>query len=223
MVIQKTASFSDDDLKIVPRTVQSETVDKLRYAILTGRFKPGARLAEAMLCNLLNVSRTSIRESLRRLEGEKLIVIVPNKGPSVARITWAEAAGIYEVRALLEGEATARFAQVVKPDQIKTMRSAIRSFARAVADNDALGRISTTNEFYDVILGGCENPVIADILQGLRARINFLRFQSMGRPGRTKHSVAELKAILRAIERGDPAAARKAAIKHVTSASVAAR
>ena len=210
-----------DDLKVVPRTVQSETVDKLRNAILLGQFKPGARLAEAMLCDLMSVSRTSIREALRRLEGEKLVIIVPNKGPSVVKIEWEDAKAIYEVRALLEGEAAARFAARVKSADIQAMQRALRSFGTAVSDDDAAGRVTTTNEFYQIILRGCGNPVIGEVLQSLNARINFLRFQSMARPGRSKHSAVELKKILSALEDRNAAAARKAAIEHVNAACAA--
>ncbi|HWD15746.1 MAG TPA: GntR family transcriptional regulator, partial [Casimicrobiaceae bacterium] len=85
--------------------VRSQTVGNLRNAILTGRFAPGARLVEAELCRLLGVSRPSVREALRQLEAERLVVITPFKGPAVARIEWPEAEQIYEVRALLEGQA----------------------------------------------------------------------------------------------------------------------
>ncbi len=79
------------DLKVTPRLVQSQIVSKLREAILTGHFKPGERLVESTLCQMINVSRSSLREALRLLEGEKLILNVPNKGPSVAEISWVEA------------------------------------------------------------------------------------------------------------------------------------
>ena len=212
-----------DSLTVVPRTVQSETVDKLRNAIVTGHFKPGTRLAESMLCQVMNVSRTSIREALRRLEGEKLIVIIPNKGPSVAEIRWEEAAAIYEVRALLEGEAAARCAAHIASDQLKSLRLAVRHFAAAVTSDDALGRIKSTNDFYDIILAACDNPVIGEVLHGLKARINYLRFQSMAQPGRGKFSAAELKKIMQAIESRNASAARKAAVEHVNSASLAAK
>ena len=61
------------------------------------------------------VSRTSIREALRSLAAEKLVTIVPNRGPSVTRISWEEADAIYQVRALLEGEAMALLARRIEP------------------------------------------------------------------------------------------------------------
>ena len=186
-----------NDLVVVPRTVQSETVDKLRNAILSGRFKPGERLAESMLCKVMSVSRTSIREALRRLEGEKLVLIIPNRGPSVAEISWSEAEGIYKVRALLEAEAVRLFSTRATGAEIRLMQNALSTFGGAVTKNDAIGRIAATNAFYDVVFQGCGNSIIGEILEGLMARINLLRSQSMSRAGRSKFSVTELRKILR--------------------------
>ncbi len=211
------------DLRISPRTVHRQTADKLRDAILTGYFKPGERLVEASLCQLMNVSRTSIREALRRLEAERLIVIIPNKGPSVAEISWKEAEEIYHARAILEGEAAAMFAARVTPAETKRMREALDAFARAAADDDPIGRLNATSQFYDVVLDGCGNQVIREMLEGLIARINFLRARSMSRTGRARYSLAEMRRILLAIEKRDAAAARKAAVEHINSACSVAR
>src|SRR3546814_20586405 len=95
------------DLKVEPVTVQAQTFRKLREAILNGVFKPGERLTEAKLCARMGVSRTSIREGLRHLEGERLITILPNKGPTANQITCAADEEIVPVRTLLEAAATA--------------------------------------------------------------------------------------------------------------------
>jgi DNA-binding GntR family transcriptional regulator len=211
------------DLKIAPQTVQSQTANRLRDAIVTGYFKPGERLVEGTLCELMSVSRTSVREALRRLEAERLIVIVPNRGPSVADITWEEAEQIYQVRALLEGEAAAMFAQRATPADIKKMRKALDAFAEAAADDNPIGRLDATGQFYDVLLAGCGNRIIREMLDGLVARINFLRARSMSRPHRARYSLVEMRRILSAIQRKDVALARKAAVDHVLAACLAAR
>jgi DNA-binding GntR family transcriptional regulator len=211
------------DLRIAPQTVHVQTTGKLRYAIMTGHFKPGERLVEAKLCELMQVSRASVREALRRLEAEKLVVIVPNRGPSVAEITWPEAEQIYRVRAILEGEAAAMFATRTTPMQVKRMRMALESFAEAAAEKDAIGRLNATGQFYEVLLTGCGNDIIRDILDGLNARINFLRARSMSRPDRARYSLAEMRRMLAAINKGDAEAARKAAVDHVNAACLAAQ
>jgi DNA-binding GntR family transcriptional regulator len=172
---------------------------------------------------MINVSRGSLREALRRLEGEKLIVNVPNKGPSVADITWKEAQDIYNIRALLEGEAAALFAKRATSADIKKMRNALREFGKANATEDAAGKLQATTNFYDVMLAGCGNETIHELLEGLHARVNFLRSRSMSRKGRSRYSVTELGEILVAIEAKNSTAARKAAIAHVRAASNAAK
>lgn len=210
------------DLKVEPQTVQVQTANKLRDAILSGYFKPGQRLVEADLCESMRVSRTSVREALRRLEAEKLVSIIPNRGPSVAEITWDEAKEIYDVRAILEGEAAALFAKRASVDQKREMAQTLRAFAKADADDDAIGRLTSTSRFYDIMLGGCGNAVIRELLQGLVARINFLRARSMSRPGRGRYSSMEMQRILQAIEKKDAAGARTAAVQHVRAACAAA-
>jgi DNA-binding GntR family transcriptional regulator len=211
------------DLKVSPNTTQQLSVKKLRQAILAGLFKPGDRLIEADLCRMLGVSRPSVREALRSLEAERLVVIIPNKGPQIPIISWDQAEQIYQVRALLEGEAAALSAQRVGAEDLSVMRQALKDFARSVRSEDAEGRVDATARFYDVILNSCGNAVICEILQGLHARVNFLRWRSMSRPGRAKFSLRELKDILQALEDHDAVAARAAAVKHTEMARRAAK
>jgi DNA-binding GntR family transcriptional regulator len=210
-------------LKVMPITVTGQTVAKLRDAILSGVFKPGERLLEQNLCDWVGVSRTSIREALRRLEAERLITITPNRGPSVTEITWQEAQSIYEVRALLEGEAAALFAERASPAQLTAMKLSLADFDRAASLGAPLERLASTERFYSTILSGCGNPVIAEIIQGLVARINFLRARSMSREGRSRDSAAEMWRIFDAIEKRRPAEARRAAVDHVKAACESAR
>ena len=211
------------DLRIKPQTIQSQTVEKLREAIVGGMFKPGQKLVEATLCEQTGVSRSSLREALRQLEAEKLIRLIPNKGPFVADIDRAEAEQIYHVRAMLEGEACYLYASRADPGGIRAMRAALDDFDRAVKTGDAVERLASTARFYDVILASCGNRVIAELLQGLLARINFLRARSMATSGRARRSAVELRQILVAFEAGDARSARAAAVAHVGHACDAAR
>ncbi len=208
--------------KIVPSSVQAQVVTRLREAIFDGRFAPGQKLSEAALCRAFDVSRTSVREALRSLAGERLVTLVPNRGPHVTRIDWEQASHVYDMRALLEGEAMALLAVRVSAEQLARMRAALDRFAEAAASGDAGLRLSSTQDFYDVILNGCGNPILAELVQGLRARINFLRSRSMSLPDRSVESLREMRAMLQALESGDQKAARKAAVAHIQSARAAA-
>jgi DNA-binding GntR family transcriptional regulator len=214
---------ANTDLRITPVTIQAQTAGKLRDAILDGVFKPGEKLLEAELCRQMGVSRTSVREALRQLEAERLVTIIPNRGPSVTQLTWKEAEAIYDARELLEGESAARFAERATVAEIARAKAALADFDRAVTMDDARGRLTYTQRFYDLIIEGCGNPIIGEMLQSLFARINFLRARSMSHEGRGKNSSIEMWRIFAAIESHNARAARVAAVQHVKSACAAAQ
>lgn len=211
------------DLRISPVSVRSQTVAKLREAIEMGQLQPGERLVETALCQRMGVSRTSIREALRRLEAEHLVTNTPNIGPSVAIIDWKAAEQIYEVRRLLEGEVAALCAERASPDTLTAIERAVDAFETAVRADDAIKRIRTTEAFYDAILDGCANDVMRDMVVGLNARVSLLRATSMSRSGRANESIVELRRIYEEIAKGNAAGARTAAQDHVRSAAASAR
>ena len=203
--------------------VQSQTVSRLREAIIGGTFSPGERLVENALCQRFGVSRTSIREALRRLEAESLVVITPNVGPSVASMDWEAAAQIYDVRALLEGRAAALCAERASPETIAKIRVALDAFEAAAAHDDPVARIRSTENFYDAILIGCGNKELHSLVRGLIARISLLRATSMSRQGRAMSSALELRRIFQEIASGNPSGASAAATDHIRCAAAAAR
>jgi DNA-binding GntR family transcriptional regulator len=120
------------DLKVSTETVRVQAVRNLREAIISGMFQPGDRLIETEMCVRLGISRPSLREALRSLEAEKLVVIVPNKGPHIPILSLEEANQIYDVRALLEGEAAALFSKTATVVAIDIMRKALAAFDGAI-------------------------------------------------------------------------------------------
>jgi GntR family transcriptional regulator, trigonelline degradation regulator len=103
------------------------------------------------------------------------------------------------------------------------MRAALDSFGRAVAEDNAAGRLESTRQFYQIVLTGCGNVVIREMLEGLFARINFLRARSMSWTGRARQSAIEMGRMLTAMAERDPTAARQAAVEHVRAACAAGR
>lgn len=214
---------ADLNLRISPRTVQQETVDKLRLAILSGLFQPGSRLVESQLCAQLGISRPSLREALRSLEAERLIEIVPNRGPSIPALSWEEATAIYEVRELLEVEAAGRCASRIPPEQLRELERSLYAFEAAAASHDSLAQVTTAADFYSIILANCGNPILEEVHRGLVARISFFRGRSMSLEGRAHSSLAEMRDIYESIAAGDEKAARKASKKHLLKAKAAAK
>lgn len=211
------------NLRISPRTVQQETVGKLRLAILSGLFEPGSRLIESQLCAQLGVSRPSLREALRSLEAERLIEIVPNRGPSIPALSWNEATAIYEVRELLEVEAAGRCASRIPTEQLQELERSLFAFEEAASSNDSLAQVMTAADFYSIILANCGNPILEEVHRGLVARISFFRGRSMSLEGRAQSSLAEMREIYESIAAGDEKAARKASKRHLMKAKAAAK
>lgn len=209
------------DFKIhhVPTLVREQALKNLRSAIVGGFYQPGDRLIERELCEIIGVSRTSIREVLRQLEAERLIKVEPRKGLVVASISLREAKEIYEIRALLEGSAASAFAIKATNREVTALHKACGDFERAAERNDLPRMIKAMSRFYDVLFSGAGNSVMFDVLKSLHARISFLRGTSMSQSGRIKHSVAEIKRIVDAIVERDARAAKTAAADHVAEAA----
>ncbi|UFN49961.1 GntR family transcriptional regulator [Roseomonas sp. OT10] len=215
----------DDELRVAGRvaTVRAVVEDRLRAAIMRGRFRPGQRLPERELCALTGVGRTSVREALRQLEAEGLVVVVPHRGPAVAAITPQEARDLYAVRSVLEGFAGRGCAERARPEHRAALSAAMAAIERAGATGDDLGVMRATAAFYAALLDGHGNEALRRSLGTLHNQLNLLRFGSVQWPGRLPRSIAELRAIHDAVLARDPDAAEAACLRHMREAAEAAQ
>ncbi|MDR7529046.1 MAG: GntR family transcriptional regulator [Armatimonadota bacterium] len=207
---------------VTPVPARDLVFRRLREAILSGRLAPGQRLRERELEVMLGVSRTPIREALRRLEREGLVTTVPYRGPVVTLPTVEDARELYEARAALEGQAVALFTRRATPDAAARLRGFIADAERALARGQISGVLAANNAFHDELAAGCGNRLLASLIANLRDRIVLLRVQSLSAPGRPRRSVAEHRAIVRCIERGNARAARRLVEQHILHAWAAA-
>ncbi len=214
----------DGSLKVtrVTQNLRQQVVELLRAAILEYRFKPGARLIERELCELTGVSRTSVREALRHLESEGLVVNLPNRGPQVATISLDEARELYEVRGALEGLAGRLFANRRDLGELAALEQALAELEGAFNQRDRHAIEAATTGFYTILLQGCGNSIVGGLSRSLHARGVLLRATSMASPGRSPGSLGEMQRIVAAIRAGDADAAEAACRDHVGRAREAA-
>ncbi|MDR7522695.1 MAG: GntR family transcriptional regulator [Armatimonadota bacterium] len=196
---------------------------KLRDAILSGRFQPGQRLLERELVEQMGVSRTPIREAMRKLELEGLVTTTPYKGPVVTTPTLEDAQALFEVRAALEGQAVALFTRRANGVALERLRACVSQAERGLLRRHLREVLAANNAFHDAIAAGCGNALLESMLANLRARIVLLRVESLSFPGRPPHSVAEHRAIVRRIARRDAAGAKRLMEAHIMHAWRAAR
>lgn len=209
----------------IPRhaaTLRALVEDRLRLAILTGHFGAGQRLVERELCELFGVGRTSIREGLRQLEAEGLVTTVPHKGPTVSTVDYEDAEQLYAVRALLESFAGQQFAERGSAADMQKLGEAVTLIETAAANLDQGKLLFAKTNFYAVLMEGCGNVFIRQMLSLLHNRVNLLRSTSMMQPGRLPSSLAEIREIHDAVRARDGARASAACRHHVEMAARAA-
>jgi DNA-binding GntR family transcriptional regulator len=218
------SNMDDSELKIgaVSAPVRLQVVQTLRKAILQGRFAPGTRLVEKDLCELMGVSRVSIREAFRQLESEGIIENVPNRGPVVAKLNRAQVKDVYEARQALEALAAKLFASNATEKQVEELDKATEGLESAYRSEDVDEIVAAKDIFYGVLYSGCGNEVAPEMLTILNTRITLLRRVSLSVPGRLKKSLREMQRLMAAIRKRDGAAAWLAASAHVEKASEAA-
>lgn len=217
----KTIMSTDMGL-IRPETLRHQVENVLRQAIMSGRFAPGARLIERELCETLGVSRTSVREALRKLEAEKLVRNVPHKGPVVAVMSRAEAVELYALRALLEGFAAHEFARLATDEAIAQFGEAAKMLRARATAQDQDGVLKAKAALYDVLLDNCGNHLVKEILNSLYSRVNLLRATSLMHPDRLPSSLREIDKLYKALKARDADEAQELARQHVLNAEKAA-
>ncbi len=206
----------------IPRqaaTLRLLVEDRIREAIASGHFRPGQRLIERELCEQIGVGRTSVREALRQLEAEGLVVTVPHRGPEVSSINFDEARQLYDVRALLEGFAGRAFAEQGSQEAVTELKQAVGGFRLAAHNRDRAQLVAAKTRFYSVLMEGAGNVFVKQSLTMLHNRITLLRFTSMTQQGRLDDSVAEIEAIYEAIAARDGVRAEQACKHHIAMAA----
>ena len=212
------------DTKIIlkPETLRSQVENFIRQEIITGRFKAGQKLIERELCEMLNISRAPLREALRKLEAEKLIVNIPHRGPTVRTISFAEAKEIYALRSLLEGHAAHEFARLATDQEVSELQIAARTLREGGELNSQEKVIASKAHFYEILLGGAGNSLVREILDSLLIQVNLLRSISLMHPDRLLKSLDEIDELVACIARRDPVGAQLIAKNHILNAQSAA-
>ncbi len=193
-------------------------LDAIREAIINGTLKPRERLMEIQLADELGVSRTPIREALRKLELEGFIVMVPRKGAYVADISFKDIADVYEIRAALEGLAAGLAAERITDEELEAMERHLVEKADAISHHDMERLVEVDAKFHELIYRSSRNERLLPIMNNLREQIQRFRATSLAYPGRMKQSLEEHRAIVEAIQARDSAMARQLAHEHIENA-----
>ena len=217
---EKQGAFSGIHIGRVAAPLREQVLEGLRNAILGFDLKPGQRLVERELIEQIGVSRTTIREVLRELTAEGLVVVIPQKGAVVYSPSPQEAEDLYAVRGALEALAVRRFIERAGDEQVAALRATLSEIERAcVEGGDIKEMLRAKDDFYDVLLAGAASPTIQRILGGVQARVRVLRATSLSQPGRPQRVVAEMRALVAAIAARDLDKAVRCCTEHLNNAA----
>lgn len=199
--------------------LRKQVYEALREAILTGRLKQGAKITEMEIADKLNVSRTPVREAIRMLELEELVILVPQQGVFVAGIkSIKEINDIFQVRSELEGLAAFLTAQKITEEQILRMNNCMEGIKKCVQQNDLENCIEYDISFHQVIYEASENKWLQKLLDSLFEQITRFRSRSLGQKGRMKAALKEHNELAQALSGGKPEKAKKMAKQHIEKA-----
>ncbi|NLA59062.1 MAG: GntR family transcriptional regulator [Firmicutes bacterium] len=195
--------------------------ENLREAIITGQLRPGERLMEVQIAEELGVSRTPVREAIRKLELEGLVVMVPRKGAYVSNVSIKDISDIFQIRRALEGLAAELAADRLTEEQLEELEQLLVRTAETVEKLDILTTVDMDTGFHQVIYEASRNEKLSSMLYHLREQIQRFRTQSLSRPGRLEQALLEHRAIMDALKERDGELARRLVEEHIENAESA--
>lgn len=191
-------------------------LEALREAIVNGVLIPGERLMEIQLAEEMGVSRTPVREAIRKLELEGFVVMIPRKGAYVAGVSFKDVKDVFEIRAALEGLAAGLAAEKITQEEIEQMERALH-YER---EPDSLEEmVQSDTDFHALLYKASRNERLINILANLREQIERFRTTSLAVPGRPKTAIQEHRAMVDAIARHDVEDAQSLAAAHIENAA----
>lgn len=192
----------------------------LRQAILKGELEPGERLMEIQLAGRLGVSRTPIREAIRKLELEGLVLMIPRKGAEVAKISEKSLRDVLEVRRSLEELAIELACQRMTGDEVEKLEQAQKAFREAVNHGEAMTIAESDEGYHDVIYYGTGNARLVQILNNLREQMYRYRLEYIKDADKRQVLLVEHEKILKAIKGRHVAEAKDAMREHIDNQEI---
>lgn len=189
----------------------------LRRAILKGELKPGERLMEIQLASQLGVSRTPVREAIRKLELEGLVLMIPRKGAEVAEITEKNLRDVLEVRCALEELAVQLACERMDEEGLEKLRRAADDFVSVQSNADITKVAQADVDFHDIIYMATKNDKLIQMLNNLREQMYRYRIEYLKQKDSYPRLVSEHKEIIAAIEKHDKAKAIRITSQHIAN------
>ncbi|HOJ77242.1 MAG TPA: GntR family transcriptional regulator [Bacillota bacterium] len=192
--------------------------ETMREAIINGQLRPGERMMEIQLAEEMGVSRTPVREAIRKLELEGLVVMIPRKGAYVAGLSLKDIADVFEIRRALEGLAAELAADRITDQELENLERYLVKISEEIECGDLNKVVEIDTDFHTLLYQASRNSKLTQIINNLREQIQRFRTTSLSLPGRMRVALDEHRKIVEAISSRDGELARKIAQEHIENA-----
>lgn len=187
----------------------------LRQAILTGELKPGERLMEIHLANRLGVSRTPIREAIRKLELEGLVIMIPRRGAEVAKITEKSMQDVLEVRRALDTLCVELACERISEEELDLLKAACDEFEKATHTKDPKKIAKADVELHDIIVRATRNARLSQLVSNLSEQMYRYRFEYIKDASKHQRLIEEHRIIYESIRNKDKVTATETSKLHI--------
>ncbi len=186
--------------------------------ILSGVLAPGVRLTEEELATELGVSRTPVREAMKRLAHDELVELLPRRGMYVKKLSREDVAETYEIRMGLEGLAIFLATGLIPDDELARLRDELEFATEELTAGRVEAWLGFDTKFHSLVVDNCGNKRLQKMLDKLNSLVSYFRFHVAEKNERAEQALQEHARILAALESRDPSRAEAAMRVHVQSA-----
>ncbi len=208
----------ENNLRIEGYELLSQKVYRaLKTEIIKGSLKPGTKLSEGKIAEQMGVSRTPVREALRKLAAEGFVKISPNQGVVVSNASVEDVQEVLQIRGVLEGLAARLATKTINEEEIKELEKYQKRMEHYINKDNVLAFSEMDAEFHELILNICGNNRLIQIRENLSDQAHRYRIRSLSVPGRLKYSFKEHQEIVEALKRKNSKQADRLSQKHIES------
>ena len=208
-----------DIIPLVPSknhaTLHDKVAQALRQMLVENRIAPGAKLNERELSEVLNVSRTPLREAIKMLAAEGLVELLPNRGAIAVELTEADVLNTFEVMAGLEAQSGELAALRVTDDELQEIKAMHYDMLAAYTRRDLPAYYRLNANIHSAINTAAKNPVLTATYKQVNTRLQALRFRSNQDGDKWKAAVKEHEQMISALQARDPVAMRTVLMSHL--------
>lgn len=195
--------------------LRENAYELIKRMILKGYFKPGERLIENQLSKKFGVSRTPIRESIRKLAAEGLVEITPKGGTKISKLTKNDIDEIYEIRDVLESLAAEKAASTITDKEIESLERLLKDSEKALLNKDIKRMAQIDTKIHNLICKSSKNNRLFQLIDVLCTNITIQRELILETTGAGKEAIIGHRKIINALKKRDKQAIKKSIHEHI--------